>query len=97
MTVFVFFFRQHWLSVFKKNHCFLWVKAKEVFWSDNQGLFCVFPPGKKSLFKHLLRQRPSPPQQRGMGRSSLPALSNGSQAKEWEPPIGCSYDRSECD
>lgn len=41
--------------------------------------------------------RPSPPQQRGMGRSSRPALSNGRQAEEWEPPIGCPYDRSGSD
>lgn len=36
----------------------------------------------------------SPPQQRRMGRSSLPGLSNGREAQGWEPPIGSPHDRS---
>lgn len=41
--------------------------------------------------------RPSPPQQRWMGRSSQPGLSNGREAQGWEPPIGSPHDRSRAD
>lgn len=67
------------------------------FW--NKSLQCY-----SSLSKHLLCLNnsshavcPSPPQQRWMGRSSLPGLSNGREAKGWEPPIGSPHDRSEAD
>ncbi len=67
------------------------------FWKKSLNCYSSFSKSLLGLNNSSHVVRPSPPQQRWMGRSSLHGLSNGREAPWWEPPIGPAHDRSGAD